>query len=64
VLGCKTAQGRFDDTERMLDWAWDAYSRLRLTTRNKVLSVSQFLLPVRLVVRRHRLGGHDGPGLA
>jgi D-alanyl-D-alanine carboxypeptidase (penicillin-binding protein 5/6) len=42
VLGCKTAQGRFDDTERMLDWAWDAYSRLRLTTRNKVLSVSQF----------------------
>ena len=30
VLGCTTKQGRFDDTARLLDWAWRTYDRHEL----------------------------------
>lgn len=44
VLGCETKQGRFDDTERLLDWAWDTYDAYTLADSSAPLAVLPFSL--------------------
>ena len=37
VLCCDTTEGRFDDTERLLDWAFDGFDYHDLASRNRVI---------------------------
>lgn len=42
VLGCTTKEGRFTDTEALMDWAWEAYDRHRLSFSAAPVSVEPF----------------------
>ena len=42
VLGCKTGQGRFADTESLMNWAFAGYDRYALANANAIVSVQPF----------------------
>ena len=39
VLGCKTTQGRFDDTAILMDWAYRNYNRISVQRANQIVQV-------------------------
>lgn len=39
VLGCKTTQGRFDDTAILMDWAYHNYNRISVQRANQVVQI-------------------------
>lgn len=39
VLGCKTTQGRFDDTAILMDWAYHNYNRISVQRANQVIQI-------------------------
>lgn len=42
VLGCKTVQGRFNDTRALMDWAFTRYQRYQLASTGKIVAVQPF----------------------
>ena len=40
VLGCDTQEGRFEDTEAMLDWAWSHFRRVELADPEAILDIA------------------------
>lgn len=42
VLGCKTSEGRFADTQAMMDWVWENFHKKTLSQAGTILSWQPF----------------------
>ena len=44
VLGCTTKEGRFTDTESLMDWAWKSYDSYQLASKSGLVRVETYAL--------------------